>query len=83
MRPARPRSPTNSWRLSHAPGGLVIRASIDGFHHLADVRYRRGRLSLERYVPGRRPYLAEAQPERHDSVVVDNNDVADPRLGGL
>jgi pantothenate kinase-related protein Tda10 len=64
-------------------GRFVIRASIDGFHHLADVRYRRGRLSLERYVPGRRLYLAEAQPERHDSVVVDNNDVADPRLGGL
>jgi uridine kinase len=34
----------------------------------------------ERYVPGQRLYLHSAQPERHASVVVDNNDPAAPRI---
>ena len=37
----------------------------------------------ERYVPGQRLYLAEAQPEPHASVVVDNSDVAHPTLGSI
>lgn len=32
----------------------------------------------ERYVPGQRLYLGEVQPERHASVIVDNNDPAQP-----
>lgn len=36
----------------------------------------------ERYVPGQRLYLSEAQPERCASVVVDNEDPAQPRLEG-
>lgn len=34
----------------------------------------------ERYVPGQRLYLDSAQPERHASVVVDNNDPSAPRI---
>jgi len=86
-------------------GRFVIRASIDGFHHPATVRYRSGRLSVaragdrdhhqlgstaqvrqryaERYVPGRRLYLAGAQPEQHASVVMENTDAAHPRLGDI
>jgi uridine kinase len=48
-----------------------------GSHEQVRQRY------AERYVPGQRLYLAEAQPEAHASVVVDNNDAAHPTLGGL
>ena len=34
----------------------------------------------QRYVPGQRLYLSEAQPERWASVVIDNNDPAQPCL---
>jgi uridine kinase len=33
-----------------------------------------------RYIPGQQLYLAEAQPEAFASVIVDNNDVRNPRL---
>jgi hypothetical protein len=38
---------------------------------------------LAEYVPGQRLFLTEEHPELHASVVVDNNDVVHPRLGGL
>jgi uridine kinase len=31
-----------------------------------------------RYVPGQRLYLSEADPERHASVIIDNDDLANP-----
>jgi uridine kinase len=34
----------------------------------------------QRYVPGQRLYLSEADPERHASVIVDNDDVTRPSL---
>jgi uridine kinase len=34
----------------------------------------------QRYVPGQRLYLAEVDPGRHASVIVDNDDVTSPRL---
>jgi uridine kinase len=36
----------------------------------------------ERYIPGQRLYLSEVEPERHASVVVDNNDVLRPVIVG-
>jgi uridine kinase len=57
----------------------VARAEIrdrDLFGDAAKVRQR----YEDRYVPGQRLYLSEAQPERHASVVVDNNDPAHPRI---
>jgi len=49
------------------------------FGSAAQVRRR----YAERYVPGQGLYLAEAQPEQHVSVVVDNTDAAHPSLGGF
>jgi uridine kinase len=34
----------------------------------------------ERYIPGQRLYLAETQPQRHATLVVDNNDLNRPKL---
>jgi uridine kinase len=48
-----------------------------GSHEQVRQRY------AERYVPGQQLYLAEAQPEVHASVVMDNYDAAHPTLGGL
>ena len=42
----------------------------------AQVRQRYG----QRYIPGQRLYLVEAQPERHASLIVDNNDLNRPVL---
>lgn len=38
------------------------------------------RIYATRYVPGQRLYLAEVQPEAQASLVVDNNDLARPRI---
>ncbi len=38
------------------------------------------RLYASRYVPGQELYLAEAEPERHASMVVDNDDPGRPRI---
>jgi len=57
----------------------IARAEIrdrDLFGDAAKVRQR----YEDRYVPGQRLYLSEAQPERHASVVVDNSDPAHPRI---
>jgi uridine kinase len=48
------------------------------FGTAADVRLRYER----RYVPGQRLYLSEAQPERWASVVIDNDDPANPSIVG-
>jgi uridine kinase len=50
-------------------------------HHLFGSTEQVRQRYAERYVPGQQQYLAEAQPERYASVVVDNNDAAHPRLG--
>jgi uridine kinase len=60
----------------------VARAEVRDHHQFGSAEQVRDRYA-ERYVPGQRLYLAEAQPEAHASVVVDNNDAAHPRLGGL
>jgi uridine kinase len=52
-------------------------------HHLFGSDEQVRQRYAERFVPGQRLYLAEAQPEPHASVVVDNNDAAHPRLGGI
>src|SRR5580693_5952275 len=60
----------------------VTRAEARDHHRFGSTEQVRQRYA-ERYVPGQRLYLAEAQPEQHASVVVDNNDAAHPRLGGI
>jgi uridine kinase len=52
-------------------------------HHLLGSTEQVRQRYAERYVPGQRLYLAEAEPEQHASVVVENTDAAHPRLGGL
>jgi len=52
-------------------------------HHLSGSTEQVRQRYAERYVPGQRLYSAEAQPAHHASVVVENNDAAHPRLGGL
>jgi uridine kinase len=37
----------------------------------------------QRYVPGQRLYLSEVDPERHASVIVDNDDVTRPTLSAF
>ncbi len=82
-------------RIAHVKRSHPVRVAIDGVdaagkttlaaEHVAPHE-RAGRVRqryAERYVPGQRLYLTEAQPEQHASVVVDNNDAAHPRLGGL
>jgi uridine kinase len=49
---------------------LILFGNVDEVRR----RYR------ERYVPGQELYLREAQPERWASVVLDNNDPANPRI---
>jgi uridine kinase len=62
----------------------VTVARAEARDHLLFCSHEQVRLRYaERYVPGQRLYLAEAQPEPHASVVVDNNDAAHPRLGGI
>jgi len=34
----------------------------------------------QRYVPGQRIYLAEAKPQEHATVIIQNNDLANPKL---
>ena len=60
----------------------VARAEARDHHQFGSNALVRQRYA-ERYVPGQRLYLAEAQPEPYASVVVDNNDAVHPRLGGL
>ena len=60
----------------------VARAEAGDHHVFGSTEQVRHRYA-ERYVPGQRLYLAEAQPEQHASVVVENTDAAHPRLGGL
>jgi uridine kinase len=60
----------------------VARAEARDHHLFGRTEHMRQRYA-ERYVPGQQQYLAEAQPERYASVVVDHNDAAHPRLGGL
>jgi uridine kinase len=60
----------------------VARADARDHHRFGSHEQVRQRYA-ERYVPGQRLYLTEAQPELQASVVVDNNDAAHPRLGGL
>jgi len=53
-----------------------------------DVAQREGQLTPEtvvakynqRYVPGQRIYLAEAKPLEHATVIIQNNDLANPKL---
>jgi uridine kinase len=52
-------------------------------HHLIGSHEQVRQRYAERYVPGQRLYLTEVHPEPHASVVVDNNNVAHPRLGGI
>lgn len=57
----------------------VARAAIrdrELFGSVSNVRRR----YEERYVPGQRLYLSEAQPQRWASIVVDNNDPLQPTL---
>ncbi len=49
---------------------------LELFGSLEQVRRR----YRERYVPGQRLYLAEAEPERWASIVIDNNDPSQPVL---
>jgi uridine kinase len=49
-------------------------AGLFGTAHETKARYER------RYIPGQMIYLEEAHPERNASVVVDNNDPANPRI---
>lgn len=56
-------------------GRSVIPVSIDRFHHPAELR-RRHEL---RYIPGKKLYFSEVQPEVHASVVIDNNYMEMPK----
>lgn len=49
---------------------------LELFGGISNVRFR----YEQRYVPGQRLYLSEVQPESWASVVVDNNDLAHPRI---
>jgi uridine kinase len=61
---------------------IFVRASFETTIARAEVRDRQlfGTAALvrqryeQRYVPGQRLYLAEAQPDRHASVIVDNDE---------
>ena len=55
----------------------VARAEVRDAHLFGGLEELRRRYQ-ERYVPGQRLYLAEAQPERWASIVVDNNDPLRP-----
>ncbi|HEY6357192.1 MAG TPA: hypothetical protein VIX35_03045 [Vicinamibacterales bacterium] len=60
----------------------VARAEARDHHLFGSTAHVRQRYA-ERYVPGQRLYLAEAQPELYASIVVENTDAAHPTLGGL
>ena len=49
---------------------------LELFGTISDVRFR----YEHRYVPGQRLYLSEAQPESRASVVINNNDPAQPHI---
>jgi len=72
----------------HWDFSIFVRADFDLTLARAEVRDSRlfgdaSKVRLryeERYIPGQRLYLSEVEPERHASVVVDNNDVLRPMI---
>lgn len=57
----------------------LARAEVRDARLFGDASKVRARYE-ERYIPGQRLYLAEVEPERHASVVIDNNDVLRPMI---
>lgn len=57
----------------------LARAEVRDSHLFGEASKVRQRYE-ERYIPGQRLYLSEVEPERHASVVVDNNDVLRPTI---
>ncbi len=57
----------------------LARAEVRDAHLFGEASKVRARYE-ERYIPGQRLYLSEVEPERHASVVVDNNDVLRPLI---
>ena len=64
------------WMAEHYPNSKIstVSNSKHGTREAVRRRYER------RYVPGQQLDLAEVEPERRASVVVDNDDPLDPRL---
>ena len=56
--------------------GRAERRDVELFGNVEEVRRR----YHDRYIPGQRLYLATAQPERSASIVITNNDPAEPVL---